>query len=221
MPPLDVAVNAESKPSIFRARVMMAATFVVLLLACALNIWIFRVLFDRNYIEWYSGAGPFIALATAAFGAAWGGLDKNPALVSANPLAYFGACCQVAGLPLFAAGAHLRSKNRRQPVGIECVFLFVLLLSLTVAVFAWLLLVMPAQYFLFLVVGSLSRVALTSSAQISARISQSGRVEFTESAPDGRRKPDGWWDASMRDKPVTLASAFGAALLFLLGLLWR
>lgn len=214
-------MNAESKQSVFRARVMIALTFVGLLLACAVNVWAFRTFFDRSYIGWYSNAGPFIALATAAFGAAWGGLDKNPALVSANPLAYVGACLQVAGLPLITVGAHLRSKNRLRPIGMEVLPVFVLTLSLTVAMLAWLLFVVPAQYFLFLLVGALSRIALTSSAQISARI-QSGRVELAESAPAPRPKPeDGWWDASMRHKPVTLASAFGAALLFLLSLLWR
>ena len=103
----------------------------------------------------------------------------------------------------------------------EIVPLFVLTLSLTVAMLAWLLLIVPAQYFLFLLVGALSRTALTSSAQISARI-QSGHVELAETAPDDRPKPeDGWWDASMRHKPITLASALGAALLFLLSVLWR
>jgi hypothetical protein len=200
---------------------MIALAFVGLGLVSAANLWAFRVFFDRSYIEWYSNAGPFIALATAAFGAAWGGLDKNPALVSANPLAYVGACFQVAGLPLIAVGAHLRSKNRLRPVGMELIPISILSLSLAVAMLAWMVFVVPMQYFLFLLVGALSRIALTSSAQISARI-RSGRVEILEDPPGDRPKPeDGWWDASMRDKPVTLASAFGAALLFLLGLLLR
>jgi hypothetical protein len=201
--------------------VLTALAFVGLLLMFAANVFAFRVFFVRSYIEWYANAGPFIALATAAFGAAWGGLDKNPALVSANPLAYVGACFQVAGLPLIAVGAHLRSKNRLRPVGMELLPIAVLALLLTVAMLAWMVFVVPAQYFLFLLVGALSRIASTSSAQISARI-QSGRVEILERPPGDRPKPeDGWWDASMRDKPVTLASAFGAALLFLLSLLWK
>jgi hypothetical protein len=200
---------------------MIALALVGLLLVSAANVVAFRVFFDRSYLEWYANAGPFIALATAAFGAAWGGLDKNPALVSANPLAYVGACFQVAGLPLIAVGAHLRSKNRLRPVGLELLPIAVLTLLLTAAMLAWLVFVVPAQYFLFLLVGALSRIALTSSAQISARI-QSGRVEILENPPGARPEAeDGWWDASMRDKPVTLASAFGAALLFLLSLLWK
>jgi hypothetical protein len=214
-------VNAESNQSIFHARMMIALTLLGLLLACTVNDWAFRTFFDRGYIEWYSNAGPFIAIATAAFGAAWGGLDKNPALVSANPLVYIGACFQVAGLPLFAVGAHLRAKNRPKPIGLEALPVLILALSLTLAVLAWLLFVVPAQYFLFLITGALSRVALTSTAQISSRI-VSGQVDLVETGSSDRPKPeDGWWDASMRNKPVTLASAFGAALLFMLNVLLR
>jgi hypothetical protein len=208
-------MNEVSNQDISRARMVIALAFLALLGVCAANVWLFEIFSDRSYLEWYTRTGPLIAIATAAFGAAWGGLDKNPALVSANPLAYLGACFQVAGLPLVAAGAHLRSQHRVTPIGLELFPVIILTLALAVAVFAWLLLIVPAQYFLFLVSGSLSRIALTSSAQISSRIRE-GQVELMETGPDVLQKPEGgWWDASMRYKPVTLASAFGAALLFL------
>jgi hypothetical protein len=115
----------------------------------------------------------------------------------------------------------LKSGNRVEPVGIEVVPVSCLAILLTIAIFAWLLFIVPAQYLLFLVAGSLSRIAQTSTAQTSARI-QSGQVEIIESGPDDRPMPeDEWWDASLRNKPVTLASAFGAAILFLLHLLWK
>ena len=92
--------------------------------------------------------------------------------------------------------------------------------ALALAIFAWLLLIVPAQYFLFLIVGALSRVALTSKAQISARIRE-GQLELSESSSGDRPKTlEGWWDASMQGKPITLASAFGAAFLYLTSLLW-
>ena len=214
-------MSTEARPAVLRARVITAVTLLGLLLACAMNAWLFPRYFGRSYVQWYANAGPFIAIATAAFGAAWGGLDKNPALVSANPLAYFGACLQVAGLPLLAAGAHLRSTNREQPVGLEIFPVIVLTLALTLAVLAWLVFIVPAQYFVFLVTGSLSRIALTSRAQIFGRL-QAGQVEIAGADAGITRKPeDGWWDASMRSRPVTLASAFGAALLFMMNLLLR
>lgn len=211
----------ELKKTFLRPQVLISLTFAGLLLACGANFLIFPIFFERNYLEWYLSAGPMIALATAAFGAAWGSLDKNPALISANPLTYFGACLQVAGLPLYSLGAHLKSGNRVEPVGFEIVPVSCLAFSLTIAIFAWLFFIVPAQYFLFLVTGSLSRIAQTSTAQTSARI-QSGQVEILESGTDDRPMPEeGWWDASLRNKPVTLASAFGAAILFLLHLLWN
>lgn len=92
-------MNAESNESVFRARVAIALTFVGLLLACSVNVWAFRIFFDRSYVEWYSNAGPFIALATAAFGAAWGGLDKNPAAAGAGGVAASQQQLRWAGVP--------------------------------------------------------------------------------------------------------------------------
>lgn len=197
---------------------LIVLAFIGLLLLCVVNAWVFQRVFARSYLGWYASAGPIIAIATAAFGAAWGGLDKNPALVSANPLSYLGACLQVAGLPLVASGAHLRTANRRSPIGLEILPLLVLALALSLAIIGWLLLIVPAQYFLFLVAGAFSRAALSSSAQVRARL-RSGQVDISEDKGADSAGPGAdWWDASMRGKPVTLASAYGAAILFLLGL---
>jgi hypothetical protein len=65
------------KPTI-RPQFLFALSFAGLLLAFVVNYFIFRYIFERSYLEWYLSAGPMIALATAAFGAAWGSLDKNP-----------------------------------------------------------------------------------------------------------------------------------------------
>lgn len=196
-------------------------SFGALLLVCTLNYWIFCAFFGVNYLLWYSNAGPFIALATAAFGAAWGGIDKNPALVSANPSIYVGACLQVVGLPMSVFGAHLQSRYHARPIGLETLAAVPLVLALVVAMFGWLVFIVPPQYFVFLICGAPSRLALSSSATGSARISGS-RLEYeVPEQPGTLSREQGWWDASMRDKPVTLASAFSAALLFLMSALWR
>ncbi|MCU7374416.1 hypothetical protein PEC18_27140 [Paucibacter sp. O1-1] len=212
-------MDTNTDPASSKRRVLLIAlTFIGLLLLCVVNAWVFQRVFARSYLGWYASAGPIIAIATAAFGAAWGGLDKNPALVSANPLSYLGACLQIAGLPLVASGAHLRSANRRSPIGFEVLPLLILALALSLAIIGWLLLIVPAQYFLFLVAGAFSRAALSSSAQVRARL-RSGQVDISEDKGADAAGPGAdWWDASMRSKPVTLASAYGAAILFLLGL---
>jgi hypothetical protein len=202
-------------------RLAACFTFGGLLLVCALNYWIFRELFGLSYILWYSNAGPFIALATAAFGAAWGGIDKNPALISANPLNYVGACFQVIGLPMTVFGEHLQSRYHKRSIGFEALAALPLIVALVVAMFAWLVFIVPPQYFVFLICGAPSRIALSSSATGYARIA-GNQLKYEVRRQQGTSsKEEGSWDASMRDKPVTLASAFSAALLFFISFLWR
>ena len=92
-----------------------------------------------------------------------------------------------------------------------------LIVLFVLASFAWLLLIAPLQYFLFLVCGAPSRVAMSSNYRLRAELND-GILKFVEPDPKVRPLTIGW-DASMSDKPVTMANAFGAAVLFLLGLL--
>lgn len=63
-----------------------------------------------------------------------------------------------------------------------------------------------------------SRMAMTSSVRFEARMNGSDRE--LEQRPLAEPLRCGWWNESMRDKPVTLTSAFSAAALFLLGRVW-
>ena len=170
----------------------------------------------HDYWAFWLHSGPLIGLATAAFGWAWGGLDRNPGLVSADPLDYAGAAVQVAGVPLVAFGGHMHRTSHDRPIPARDLLLVApLAIVLAVAVLAWLLLIAPAQYFAFLVAGAPSRIALASRYRLHARI-DGGQVHYAEGRAldsDDFPKEDGWWDASMRDRPVTVASAFMAAAL--------
>ena len=180
-----------------------------------LNYWIFSEIFGTDYLRWYADAGKFIALATAAFGAAWGGLDKHVALISARPCDYLRASLQAAGLPIYAFGTHFRRQHGARVPGWELVAAIPLVIAFVVAAFGWLLFVVPVQYFVYLVCGAPVRVALRSRVRIEG-IFDAGRVVFEERAREEPLRAGGWWDASMRDNPVTLTNAFAAALLFLL-----
>lgn len=187
----------------------------VLLAAAALNYWIFARLWAADYLRWYAHAGPFIALATGAFGAAWGGLDNNPRLISAHPCVYLAACFQVAGLPIYAFGTHFRhpSAGQRAPAW-ETFAAIALAVAFVIAAIGWLVFIVPLQYFVFVICGAPLRIAMRSRVRVEARFLEQDLI-FAERA---REQPlsNGWWDASLRDKPVTLTSAFSAALLFLL-----
>ena len=184
-----------------------------LLAACLLNHWLFSEIFEADYLRWYANAGPFIALATAAFGAAWGGLDKNVALISAQPCEYLRASLQAAGLPIYVFGTHFRRQHGAHVAG-ELFAAIPLVLAFVAAALGWLLFIVPVQYFVYLVCGAPVRIALSSRVRIEAH-RDGRRVELDERARDEPLR-GGWWDASMRDNPVTLTSAFSAALLFLI-----
>lgn len=189
---------------------------------CFLNAFLIHKIFSvpwSKYFEEYVSAGPFIGLAQVAFAISWQALDKNTDLVSAHPLKYVGACLKLVGLPFIAYGGHVKVNdyNRVNPwdviVSIPLIVLFVL------ASFAWLLLIAPLQYFLFLVCGAPSRLAMTSNYRLRGELDD-GILNFVEPDPKLRPLTIGW-DASMSDKPVTMANAFGAAVLFIIGFFTR
>lgn len=214
----DVTLPAQTSSRLKRFLLESALPFLGLAAICVINSLIIQKLFSislTGYLSWYVSAGPFIGLALVAFGAAWGALDNNAALVSAHPFTYIRACSRLAGLPIFAFGGHLRSRNHDGLsfwdvlLGIPLIALFV------VASFGWLLLIAPLQYFLFLVCGAPSRIALRSRYRLHAYV-EGETLAFREMATN-EPKPDTGWEASMRDKPVTLANAFGTAALFAIG----
>jgi hypothetical protein len=201
-------------------RTKIAVALLTITATCIFMYWMFRWCFDLNYLHWYVHAGPFIGLATAAFGAAWGRLDKNVGLVSANPLDYVGGCLQVIGLPIYVFGGHIRSKNQPRPLPAwEYLLVLPLVLVFLVAALGWLLLIAPIQYFVFLVCGAPSRIATASSLQVFAKL-DGHKLSYGDQS-DRDQAPKEWWDASMRSKPVTLANAFSAAALLLAGQFWK
>ena len=185
---------------------------------CLINYFIFRRVFHSNYLRWYLSAGPFIGLATAAFGAAWGGLDNNVGLISANPLRYIRSCKMVAGLPIYVFGGVVLSKNQPQRISIrDILFGLPLLVVFVVAAFGWLLFVAPLQYFVFLICGAPSRIVLSSNYAVYARMDGRRLIYEDKTTSDPKPEKGKGWDASMRDKPVTLANAFSAVTLFFIG----
>ncbi|MDB5801256.1 MAG: hypothetical protein JWL63_2195 [Rhodocyclales bacterium] len=183
-----------------------------LLVLCGINYALFRTLFALDYFDWYRHAGPVIGLATAVFSAAWGGMDKNTGLISADPRHYCGACLQVAGLPMLAFGGHLRHQPRVRLL--DYLFGLPLIVAFALGGIAWLLLVAPLQYFVFLICGAPSRLALRSAYRVNARMEDSKLVYLQQEEPE--KVPASFWDASLRDKPVVLAGMFSTLLWLLL-----
>ncbi|MFV9616861.1 MAG: hypothetical protein ACNYZG_12955, partial [Gammaproteobacteria bacterium] len=160
-----------------------------------------------------------VALAIVVTSVAWGEIDKNTGLISLNPLEYSAACLYAAGLPLIAIGAHAQSKNQPNRLAfIDTVSYILALLLIAIVVVAWLWLVAPLQYFMTIVCGAPARAAQSSTYMLYARI-EDGKLEYEEKQP-GEIAPVGYWDASMREKPLALVSALTAVLLFVIHAVW-
>lgn len=188
----------------------------VLTIAAAINWWAVPYFTGQQYLNWYLGAGPFVALAIAVISVAWGELDKNTGLISRNPLRYSAASLHAASLPLLAIGGHARRQNQpnRLPL-LDSISYIVVMLLIAGAVVAWLWLVSPLQYFVTLVCGAPARASRSSTYVLYAKV-EDGKLAIEEGKL-GDDAPAGYWDASMRDKPLALVSALSAGLLFVIG----
>jgi len=204
-----MATTVPTKPTADWKR--SGAWLLALLALCAIDYFLFRAVWAINYLDWYRHAGPAIGLATAVFSAAWGSMDRNAGLISADPRHFGGACLQVAGLPIMVFGGHLKHQPRFHVL--DWLFGVPLIVAFALGGIAWLVLIAPLQYFVFLVCGAPSRLALRSTYRLDAAMDGSQLVYLEQTSV--AKAPSGSWDASLRDKPVVLAAAF-SALLFML-----
>ena len=181
-----------------------------------LNFWLFNTFFHRSYFSWYVKTGPLIGLVSTIAAVVWGGFDKDSGFISKNPYEYLGSYFQLVGITFFALGTILDSKNHTNPRSI-----FDLLVGaaysviFAVTAIAWLVVIIPFQYFVFLICGSVSRIALNSSTRLVVWF-EDKELKFAEHPLGEPIRSDGW-DATMRNSPFKLTSAFSAAFLFLLG----
>lgn len=193
-----------------------------ILFICAiylLNHWLFNAIFHRSYFSWYVNTGPVFGLVGIVIASAWKNLDEHTGLISKNPYEYLGSYAQVAGLAMGTLAPLVDPKcySTRPPLLDYVIGLFsVLLLVFTIV--AWLIFVVPLQYFVFFVCGALPRVAANSSIRVVAWLQGPTRkqLEFKEQLMDGAI-PENGWVATVTDKPFKLTAAFSAAFLFLLG----
>ena len=113
-------------------------------------------------------------------------------------------------------GGHMRRSNQPKPVPLwDSLMAIPFGFLLIVAAVAWLVVIAPAQYFVFLICGAPARLARRSTLRVYARY-ENGHLDWDDDRQKDDPAPGGsWWDASLIDKPVTLTSAFSAGLLLL------
>jgi hypothetical protein len=176
--------------------------------ALAADYLLFRFVLDRDYFRWYIDNGAKFALALTIFSLAVR-LDEEPDLIAAEPDKYVASWLAFLGEGfMWLAGLveNGRPRSRWQALDGPIVGLFALVWA--VAAFAWLLVIVPALYFVTLVAGApIRRAAETKPTAILAR-----------TAPDGTTGPPIPFNfgASARANAVSATNALAAALLYAL-----
>jgi len=188
---------------------------IILLILLFINQWIFNNWFNISYFDWYLQEGALIGAATAGVSMVWGDIREHTGLISANPWNYLGSYLQLVGLPIFVFGTHLkRNEGKTPPASIFDVFVTIIFgLFLCAILLIWLVVAVPLQYFVYLICGAPGRLTSNSQRQAVARLELS-RLEVKEISK-GDVISDGWWNASITDKPVTITSLF-SSLFFLI-----
>ncbi len=206
------------------ARTVIALSAIVLLIAG--NYLVFRAL-ENDYLRWYVRNGATIGAITALLAIAWGELDKNTRLISPNPRYYVAACLIVVALPIIVLGNQLQSvgqlmqdrSKKLSLAGLALLLDAILMLPFLLVLFGllvlWFLVIVPIQYVLFSVCGSLPRALLQSPNRIVARQLEGFSFQTRQTGKE-ENVPDGWWDASLERRPVTLTALFSSLVLLAL-----
>jgi hypothetical protein len=103
------------------------------------------------------------------------------------------------------------------PIGLgflDHVITMAIALVLSLGLLAWTALVVPAQYFVYVIAGAPAREALSSPQRVWLKVTR-GAIEF-DKTPKVRGIPDGASESGISTKPVTLTAALAAIMLFAL-----
>ncbi|NLX18577.1 MAG: hypothetical protein GXY53_04735 [Desulfobulbus sp.] len=187
----------------------------ILLALLAIDHWIFSIWFSTTHLQWYGKNGALIGLVSSVTSLAWGDMNRHTGLISSHPLDYLGSCFQLIGLPIYALGTNLRGTGHEPAARstFDTLMAIPFLFAVVAVMAIWLVVVVPLQYFLFLICGAPARVLSRSKKQPIARFTGT-RLEISK-IDNFTQLPEGWWSASLSKKPVAMTNLF-VSLFFLM-----
>lgn len=187
----------------------------ILLALLIINHWIFMTWFNTSHLTWYLENASLIGLVSSIASMAWGDMNKHTGLISVHPFHYIGSCLQLVGLPIYTVGTHMRKPQNqpetRSPFDILLAIPFMLIFAGLAII--WLVVIAPPQYFVYLICGAPARTFSQSKRQPIAHMKGS-RLEIRE-IDASETVPEGWWSASLSQKPFAVTNLF-VALFFLI-----
>lgn len=246
------------------------------------NELVFRTALDNDYPRWYLDNGAAIGLVFTLITLAWGDINRNRLLISANPLEYAGSWLALLTAPWLSLAAMIRPDrsewkakrkwdeleasgqveqsltdlkealakvgytipdedepleaeirasdpaSREAPAArpeaaeplivprglpvVDVVVAMLFALTFAVATLAWLLFVVPLQYFLYLVTAAPARVACASPTRASVEMKAKETIYGETLKSDALA--EGAMESGFSAKPVTFTAAITTAVLF-------
>jgi len=184
------------------------------------NTWLFRAVLGIDYFGWYLDDGAMISVTTGFIALIWEELEESTALVSLNPVTYFAAALQVAGVLLYSVGTSLQAPIGRQVTDSARTRLGVLWdalaatglgLLMLAAVIVWIVVVTPMQWVVMVFAGAPVRRQLRGGLQRTV-VERRGSQITTEPGA-GRRRGATLIDVTLGRKPVAVTQALTALVL--------
>lgn len=208
--------------------------FFIIIGLILLNRWIFAALFDTDYLLWYINNGSLIGLGITFVSLASENFKKDIDAISVNPGIYAAAYFKYLAIIYFDFGTYMRLNK-------GVIFFFDTLLALAWdvlilgATLLWIVIVVPLQYFVFLLCGAPARMFHPDGYQAYDRI-KDGKLEYKlvrksndkeisslkltekellnlEGVKESLETPRDWKETSMSIEPFTLTSLL--SILFL------
>ena len=171
--------------------------------ALAADYLLFRFAFHTNYFHWYIVYGGAFALALTVFSVAVE-LDDEPNLVAADPSDYVGAWFFFFGISFFWLRGVVTARPENHAEMFDPVITAPFAVVWMVAVFAWLLIITPALYFITFVCGAPIRQTRSTTSEVLIQV-----IPRDQGA--GRTLNVG---LNVKKKPVSATNAIAAAVLF-------
>jgi hypothetical protein len=202
----------------------------ILAAAVVIDTLAFDALFGTDYVHWYVDHGDVATLVFVFVTLAWGDVNKMTGLISAHPMQYLLASYALGALPSLALSALVETRRGRgeahglartergvAPIGLGLLDELVTVLAsvaFLAAFVAWLLVVAPLQYVVYLVAGAPAREALASAFRAWALVTDRGLAAGV-SLKRRPMRPDAI-ESGFSAQPVAFTAAVAAALLFAL-----
>jgi hypothetical protein len=187
-----------------------AVVVLVFGLLIVLQIFVYRTVWNVDYLLWYIRNGAQISWVAAILGLFWGDINKNNQLISARPVEYLRAyVIMLAGV--FSSWASIfgkRNPDTRLKVTsytlLDMCFSFLIAFIFTVLILLWTLTVVPIQFFVFIVCGAPARISLYSREAFTLQEETFNTVESKE-----------FWQSTIEQKPVSLTLGIAGMLFWL------